>query len=54
MSDSISNFLTIIRNAYSARKDTCTARFSTPVTPDGTQMTIRGFTQREALTFWMK
>ncbi len=28
MSDSISNFLTIIRNAYSARKDTCTARFS--------------------------
>jgi hypothetical protein len=32
----------------------CTARFSTPVTPDGTQMTIRGFTQREVFTFWMK
>ena len=28
MSDSISNFLTIVRNAYSARKDTCTARYS--------------------------
>ena len=28
MSDSISNFLTIVRNAYSARKDTCVARYS--------------------------
>lgn len=28
MSDSISNFLTVIRNAYAARKETCTGRFS--------------------------
>jgi len=28
MSDPISNFLTIIRNAYSAGKDTCEGRFS--------------------------
>lgn len=28
MSDQISNFLTIIRNASSAKKETCTARFS--------------------------
>ncbi|MFP4281676.1 MAG: 30S ribosomal protein S8 [Opitutales bacterium] len=28
MSDNISDFLTIIRNAYSARKDTCTAKYS--------------------------
>ena len=28
MSESISNFITIIRNASRARKDTCTAKFS--------------------------
>lgn len=28
MSDSISDFITIIRNAYSARKETCEARYS--------------------------
>ena len=32
-----------------------TARCSTPVMPEGTQMTMRGFaTQRPGLTFWMK
>lgn len=28
MSDSISDFLTIIRNAYAANKDTCSAKYS--------------------------
>jgi small subunit ribosomal protein S8 len=28
MSDNISDFITIIRNAYSAKKDTCTGKFS--------------------------
>lgn len=28
MSDTISDFLTIVRNAYRARKDTCAARYS--------------------------
>jgi small subunit ribosomal protein S8 len=28
MSDTISDFITIIRNAYSARKNTCTAQYS--------------------------
>ena len=31
-----------------------TARFSTPVTPDGTQTTTRGCAQRFWCTFWMK
>ena len=38
--------------AYSAAS--CTARCSTPVMPDGTQMTIRGLLHRLACTFWMK
>ena len=38
--------------AYSAAS--CTARCSTPVMPDGTQMTMRGLLQRLAWTFWMK
>ena len=38
--------------AYSAAS--CTARFSTPVTPDGTQITMRGFAQRRWCTRWMK
>ena len=32
----------------------CTARRSTPVIPDGMQMTIRGFAQRRWCTRWMK
>ena len=31
-----------------------TARFSTPVTPEGTQTTTRGCAQRFWCTFWMK
>ena len=31
-----------------------TARCSTPVMPDGTQMTMRGLAQRRWCTFWMK
>jgi hypothetical protein len=38
--------------AYSAAS--CTARCSTPVMPDGTQMTMRGLFHRLACTFWMK
>ena len=38
--------------AYSAAS--WTARCSTPVMPDGTQMTMRGLTQRLRWTFWMK
>jgi hypothetical protein len=38
--------------AYSAAS--CTARCSTPVMPDGTQMIIRGLLHRLAWTFWMK
>ena len=38
--------------AYSAAS--CTARCSTPVMPDGTQMTMRGLLHRLACTFWMK
>ena len=38
--------------AYSAAS--CTARCSTPVIPDGTQMTMRGLLQRLACTRWMK
>ncbi len=38
--------------AYSAAS--CTARCSTPVMPDGTQITMRGFTHRLRWTLWMK
>ena len=38
--------------AYSAAS--MTARCSTPVMPDGTQMTIRGFAKRRWWTLWMK
>ena len=38
--------------AYSAAS--WTARCSTPVTPDGTQMTIRGLENRLLCTRWMK
>ena len=38
--------------AYSAAS--CTARFSTPVMPEGTQMTMRGLAKRRWCTFWMK
>ena len=31
-----------------------TARCSTPVTPDGTQITMRGRAQRRVCTCWMK
>jgi hypothetical protein len=36
------------------RHASSTARFSTPVTPDGTQTTTRGWAQRFWCTFWMK
>src|SRR3954468_18779661 len=36
------------------RQASSTARFSTPVTPDGTQTTTRGCAQRFWWTFWMK
>ena len=36
------------------RQASSTARFSTPVTPDGTQTTTRGCAQRFWCTFWMK
>ncbi len=32
----------------------CTARCSTPVMPDGTQITMRGLAHRRWCTFWMK
>ena len=37
---------------YSAAS--CTARCSTPVTPEGTQMTMRGLEKRLLCTRWMK
>src|SRR5436305_1733113 len=46
-----------IRYAWRApadRQASSTARFSTPVTPDGTQTTTRGCAQRFWCTFWMK
>ena len=46
-----------IRYAWRAPADrhaSSTARFSTPVTPDGTQTTTRGCAQRFWCTFWMK
>ena len=36
------------------RQASSTARFSTPVTPEGTQTTTRGCAQRFWWTFWMK
>src|SRR4051812_41980704 len=36
------------------RQASSTARFSTPVTPEGTQTTTRGWAQRFWWTFWMK
>ena len=38
--------------AYSAAS--CTARCSTPVMPDGTQITMRGLAKRRWCTLWMK
>jgi hypothetical protein len=38
--------------AYSAAS--CTARCSTPVMPEGTQITMRGLDQRRLCAFWMK
>ena len=46
-----------IKYAWRAPADrhaSSTARFSTPVTPDGTQTTTRGCAQRFWCTFWMK
>ncbi len=46
-----------IRYAWRApaeRQASSTARFSPPVTPDGTQTTTRGCAQRFWCTFWMK
>ena len=46
-----------IRYAWRApaeRQASSTARFSTPVTPEGTQTTTRGCAQRFWCTFWMK
>ena len=46
-----------IRKALRAPADSVassTARFSTPVTPEGTQTTTRGCAQRFWCTFWMK
>src|SRR6266536_2152575 len=46
-----------IRYAWRAPADSVassTARFSTPVTPDGTQTTTRGCAKRCWCTFWMK
>ena len=46
-----------IRYAWRApalRHASSTARFSTPVTPEGTQTTTRGCAQRFWCTFWMK
>ena len=46
-----------MRYAWRAPADrhaSSTARFSTPVTPDGTQTTTRGCAQRFWCTFWMK
>ena len=46
-----------IRNASRApafRVASSTARFSTPVTPEGTQTTTRGCAKRCWWTFWMK
>ena len=46
-----------IRKALRApaeRVASSTARFSTPVTPEGTQTTTRGCAQRFWWTFWMK
>ena len=46
-----------IRYAWRApalRQASSTARFSTPVTPEGTHTTTRGCAQRFWCTFWMK
>ena len=46
-----------IRSAWRAPADSVasiTARFSTPVTPDGTHTTTRGWANRFWCTFWMK
>ena len=46
-----------MRNALRAPADrvaSSTARFSTPVTPEGTQTTTRGWAHRFWCTFWMK
>ena len=40
--------------APALRHASSTARFSTPVTPDGTHTTTRGCAQRFWCTFWMK
>ena len=40
--------------APAARVASSTARFSTPVTPDGTQTITRGWAKRCWCTFWMK
>src|SRR5947209_6390780 len=40
--------------APALRQASSTARFSTPVTPEGTQTTTRGCAQRFWCTFWMK
>ena len=42
------------RCAPADRVASSTARFSTPVTPDGTHTTTRGCAQRFWCTFWMK
>ena len=46
-----------IRSAWRAPADSVasiTARFSTPVTPEGTHTTTRGWAKRFWCTFWMK
>ena len=40
--------------APAARQASSTARFSTPVTPEGTQTTTRGWAKRFWCTCWMK